>query len=207
MKDDILIDITYPDEDEIKAAQLLCCGRVCKECETPAAFAWRKREVDLALLLEYAIENELTETERGIVEDKWYNSMSMSQIARNRGVSAAAVRKTSERAIEKLESVLKYIIFYQRDLMNESVIPAAVGRARVILSARNKKSNDIGDRIRCLRIAEGLSSELLCKATGIDKKRITEIENGDFPDMAEIIIFSEFFGVTTDYLLKGDRNV
>ena len=207
MKDDILFDITYPDEDEIKAAQLLCCGRVCNECETPAAFAWRKREVDLSRLLEYAIENELTETEREIVEDKWYNSLSMSQIARNRGISVAAVRKTSERAIEKLERVLKYVVFYQRDLMNESVIPAAVGRARVILSARHLKSEDIGNRIRCLKISKGLTSEFLSEAIGISSKRITEIESGDSVVTDEIIAFSEFFGVTTDYLLKGDRNV
>ncbi len=207
MKDDILIDITYPDEDEIKAAQLLCCGRVCEECETPAAYAWRKREVDLSRLLEYAIENELTETERGIVEDKWYNSMSMSQIARNRGISAAAVRSTSERAIAKLERVLKYVVFYQRDLVSETVIPAAVGRARVISSARHMKTEDIGSRIRCLRISRGLTVDLLSSAIGIGDKRIIKIESGNSADSAEIVAFSEFFGVTTDYLLKGDRNV
>jgi len=207
MKDDILIDITYPDEDEIKAAQLLCCGRVCEECETPAAYAWRKREVDLSRLLEYAIENELTETERGIVEDKWYNSMSMSQIARNRGISAAAVRSTSERAIAKLERVLKYVVFYQRDLVSETVIPAAVGRARVISSARHMKTEDIGSRIRCLRISRGLTVDLLSSAIGIGDKRIIKIESGNSADSAEIVAFSEFFGVTTDYILKGDRNV
>ena len=41
----------FIDEEEMKAAQLACCGRVCNRCETPAAYAWRKREVDLAILL------------------------------------------------------------------------------------------------------------------------------------------------------------
>ena len=67
MENEYLRDITYPDEDEIKAAQLACCGRVCRDCEAPAAYAWRKREVDLALLLEKAIENELTEHERSMM--------------------------------------------------------------------------------------------------------------------------------------------
>ena len=71
MEEEILLDINYPDEEEMKAAQLACCGRVCKECETPVAYAWRKREVDMALLREFAIENELTETEKNIVVQEY----------------------------------------------------------------------------------------------------------------------------------------
>ncbi len=206
MKDDILFEITYPDEDEMKAAQRICCGRVCNECETPVAYAWRKREVDLSLLLEYAIRNELTETEQKIVEDRWYNSLTFSQIAQNRGVSVAAVRKTSERAIEKLERVLKYVVFYQRDLMNESVVPASVGRARVILSAKNMTSGDTGTRIRYLRLSKGFSAETVALSTGISKKRLCEIESGRNPDAEEIFLLSEFFDVTEGYILKGEKD-
>ena len=46
----------YPSKEEIKAAQLACCGRCCDACETPAEYAWRKRSVDLSVLLENAIE-------------------------------------------------------------------------------------------------------------------------------------------------------
>ena len=101
MEEEILLDINYPDEDEMKAAQLACCGRACKECETPVAYAWRKREVDMALLLEFAIENELTENEKDIVTDRWYDSLSYSQIAEKRNISASTARVTSERAISK----------------------------------------------------------------------------------------------------------
>ncbi len=207
MENGYISDITYPSEEEIKAAQLLCCGRVCKECETPAAYAWRKREVDMALLLEKAIENELTENEKMIVEDRWYNSLSLSQIARNRGISPAAVKRTSERALEKLERVLKYVVFYRRDIMDESAVPAVVGRARVIASAKKLKTNKTGERIKNLRLGRGISLKLLSDATEISEKRIAEIEGDSNLKTEELILLSEFFAVTTDYILKGENNV
>lgn len=207
MENGYILDITYPDEDEIRAAQLACCGRVCKECEAPAAYAWRKREVDMALLLEKAIENELTETERSIVEDVWYNSLSFSQIARNRGINPSAVKRTSERALERLEKVLKYVVFYQKNIMDESVIPVAVARARVIISARKTKSDDIGQRIRNLRLGQGLSLKIFSAATGISEKRIEEIEMGEMLITRELLVLSDYFAVTTDYILKGENNV
>lgn len=207
MENGCISDITYPSEEEIRAAQLLCCGRVCKECETPAAYAWRKREVDMALLLEKAIENELTENEKMIVEDRWYNSLSLSQIARNRGISPAAVKRTSERALEKLERVLKYVVFYQRDIMDESAVPVVVGRARVIASAKNLKTNKTGERLKNLRLGMGISLKLLSDATEISEKRLTEIEGDSNLKTEELILLSEFFAVTTDYILKGENNV
>ena len=207
MENEYISDITYPSEEEIRAAQLLCCGRVCKECEVPAAYAFRKREVDMALLLEKAIEEELTESEKSVVKDRWYNSLSVSQIARDKGITPAAVIHTSDRALEKIERVLKYVVFYQRDIMEESIVPAAVGRAFVIASARNMKADDICSRIKNLRLAQGYSVRRMSMATGMNRKRIVEIERGSQPDNSELIVLSEFFGVTTDYILKGEHNV
>ncbi len=200
-------DINYPDEEEMKAAQLACCGRVCKRCETPAAYAWRKREVDMALLLEKAIENELTEKEKDVVKDKWYNSISFSEIARNRGITPAAVKSTADRALEKLERVLKYVVFYQRDVMNESIVPAVAGQAMVVAAARNMKPEGICRRLYALRVGNGYSLRSLSAATGISRKRLSEIEAGDLPGIEEIIYFSGFFAVTADYILKGENNV
>ena len=207
MDNENTFDISYPDEEEIRAAQLACCGRVCKECESPAAYAWRKREVDMSLLLEFAVENELTENEKFIIEDMWFNSLSLSQSARKRGISVNAVKHTSERALRKLEHVLQYVVFYQRNIVDESIVPAAVGKARMIASARNFVAEDICQRIRNLRIGQGFSLRSLSKCMGMPVKRITEIERGDIPEVDEIVSLSKFFAVTTDYLLKGESNV
>ena len=206
MENKNLIDISYPSEEEMRAAQLACCGRLCKMCEAPTAYAWRKREVDMSLLLEKAIENELTENEKSIIKDKWYNSLSFSQIAANRGISPAAVKQTSDRALKKLEKVLQYVVFYQRDIMDESIVPAAVGNARVILSARKNKPDKIGQRICALRVGSGFSVKAFSMAVSVPIKRIEEIERGCMPSVEEIICLSEFFAVTSDYLLKGENN-
>lgn len=206
MEEEILLDINYPDEEEMKAAQSICCGRICKECETPVAYAWRKREVDMALLLELAIENELTETEKEIVSDRWYDSLSYPQIAEKRGISPSTVRTTSERAIHKLEKALMYVVYYQRNIMNETVVPATIGRARVVAAARNHEASDIGERIRGVRLSKGFSIRATVLSTGMKRKRYCEIESGEIPEAEEIIILSEFFGVTADYILKGEQN-
>lgn len=203
----VTADLNYPDEEEMRVAQLVCCGRVCKRCETPAAYAWRKREVDMAILLEKAIENELTEKEKDIVKDRWYNSMSFSEIARKKGISPAAVKSTADRALEKLERALRYVAFYQRGIVNETVVPAIASQTMIIAAARNMKPDGICQRLYALRVGNGYSLRSLSAATGISKKRLSEIEAGDLPEIEEIICFSGFFAVTADYILKGENNV
>ncbi len=199
-------NLSYPSADEIKGAQLACCGRFCKECEAPAAYAWRKREVDLALLLEKAIQNELTETEQDAVVDYWFNGMSQIQIARKNGISQTAVKSTIERAKTKLERVLSYVVCYQQNVMAENIIPLALGRARVIAAARNASGGSLSDRLRRLRQSQCMSKECLSLATGITKDRIENLENGNDPKADELIILSEFFDVTADFILKGERD-
>ena len=65
----------------------------------------------------------------------------------------------------------------------------------------------MGLRIRYLRLGQGYSLIVVCAATGIERKRLCEIENGGIPDLDEIVILSEFFGVTADCILKGENNV
>ncbi len=195
----------FPDEEEIKAAQLACCGRHCTACEAPAEYAWRKRSVDLSVLLENAIEKELTETEREIIKDFWFLDKTQSEIARARGISPAAVHLNLERAQGKLRRVLGYTVMYQNEVLADStVIPLAIARARVIAAARNARRGTAGDRIRRLRQSENLSRVSLCGALGMTEGRLKGIENSSvLPDARETVAVSEFFGVTTDYILKG----
>ena len=207
MKNKNITDIIYPSEEEMRAAQLVCCGRVCKMCETPTAYAWRKREVDMALLLEMAIENELTEKEKSIVKDKWYNSLSYSQIAANKGISPAAVKQTSERALKKLENVLRYVVYYQRNITDETIVPGSVCQAKAVLSASKMKGHEISERVLNLRLANGFSLDSFSFVSCIPRKRIEEIEGGSVPTVNEIVCLSNIFAVTTDFLLKGENNV
>ncbi len=197
----------YPDKEEIKAAQLACCGRYCSACEAPAEYAWRKREVDMALLLERAIENELSDAERNVVRLHWYDGRSITDISEINGVTPAAIKKTLKRSQDKLERVLSYAVCYQQNVLSESVIPVIVGRAKVISAARNATGGSVGDRILRLRQSQCLTLEALGGATGINPSRFFKIEKGALPDGDELVAISEFFSVSTDFILKGETNV
>ncbi len=196
----------YPDENEIKTAQLACCGRHCSACEAPAEYAWRKREVDMALLLERAIEKELTADEKAVVKLHWFDGKSITGVSETRGVTPAAVKKMLRRSQQKLERVLSYAVCYQQNVISESIIPVVLGRAKVISAARNATGGSIGDRILRLRQSQYLTLEALGLATGINPLRISKIENGDLPDGDEVVAISGFFSVSTDFILKGETN-
>lgn len=196
----------FPSEEEMKTAQLLCCGRYCNQCETPVAYALRKRDVDMAFLLEKAIEKELSENEREVIKDYWYQSLTLSQIAKSKGITPAAVNKTLERANEKIKRALSYVVMYQQRVEDLSLMPAVLGRAKVIAAAANSPAENFGERLTQLRKSKGITAKKLCKATGIDFQRLRYLERSHLPDCEELIALSEFFSVSIDFILKGVTN-
>lgn len=65
----------------------------------------------------------------------------------------------------------------------------------------------IGDRIQSLRKTKGLSQEQLAEKIGVSRQAVSKWESEQsIPDLDKIIIMSEYFDVTTDYLLKGIEN-
>lgn len=200
------VRMSFPSKDEIKTAQLACCGRCCDQCEVPAEYAWRKRDVDMAVLLDKAIENELTETERETVMLYWFESETATEIANRKGINPSAVNRTLTRAQEKLEKALKYAVIYQNQLSSESAIPVILGRARVIAAAKKAGGGTTGDRITRLRQSQNLTRASISSATGISEKRLEKLEKDAIPDGNEVISLSRFFDVSADYILKGESD-
>ncbi len=63
---------------------------------------------------------------------------------------------------------------------------------------------NIADRIQKLRRTKGISQEQLANVVGVSRQAVSKWESEQtIPDLDKIIIMSEYFGVTTDYLLKG----
>lgn len=62
----------------------------------------------------------------------------------------------------------------------------------------------IADRVQSLRKSKGISQEELADKIGVSRQAVSKWESEQsVPDLDNVIIMSEFFGVTTDYLLKG----
>lgn len=63
---------------------------------------------------------------------------------------------------------------------------------------------NMADRIQYLRKSKGISQEELADKVGVSRQAVSKWESEQStPDLEKIIILSEFFGVTTDYILKG----
>ena len=56
-----------------------------------------------------------------------------------------------------------------------------------------------------LRKKQGWSQEELAERLGVSRQAVSKWESGQtLPDMDKLLLLSEVFGVTTDYLLKED---
>ena len=63
---------------------------------------------------------------------------------------------------------------------------------------------NIGDRILTQRKIKGLSQGELADAIGVSRQSVSKWESEQsIPDIDKIVLMSDLFGVTTDYLLKG----
>ena len=66
---------------------------------------------------------------------------------------------------------------------------------------------NIADRIQSLRKIKGISQEELADKLGVTRQAVSKWESEQsIPDMEKVILLSDYFEVTTDYLLKGIEN-
>lgn len=67
---------------------------------------------------------------------------------------------------------------------------------------------DIADRIQSLRKSRGISQEELADKIGVSRQAVSKWESAQStPDIEKIILLSNYFETTTDYLLKGTEPV
>ena len=131
---------------------------------------------------------------------------SQKALAELLGITPAAVNKTLDRANEKIERVLSYVVMYQQRVEDCSLTPVVVARAKVIAAAKNSPAENFGQRLVQLRKSKGITAKKVCKGTGIHFQRLRSLEQSCIPDCEELIALSEFFSVSVDYILKGVTN-
>ena len=67
---------------------------------------------------------------------------------------------------------------------------------------------NMADRIQLLRKSKGISQEELADKVGVSRQAVSKWESEQStPDIEKVILLSDFFDVTTDYLLKGIETV
>lgn len=64
------------------------------------------------------------------------------------------------------------------------------------------------DRIKALRKKKGITQTELGEILGVGQKSISMIEKGMCnPTMSQLVALSDYFKVSTDYILKGDEKI
>lgn len=206
---DTIDDFNYPDEQESMAAVRACCGRCCTACESPAEYAWRKRNVDMAALLSIAIERELTDRERSVIEDYYFVHMKTGEISQKEGLDRTTVTAARKRAEDKLRRALAYVYMYQHDCITQPDEKLCLGNSFAILEAARNSGKSVGARLRSRRIAMAHSLAKVSEATGIDPLRLSEIENDRaVPDGTEEELIMSAYQMTKDELFneRGGKN-
>ncbi|WP_019892596.1 helix-turn-helix domain-containing protein [Allobaculum stercoricanis] len=67
---------------------------------------------------------------------------------------------------------------------------------------------DISERIHHLRKSKGISQEELADQVGVSRQAVSKWESGQStPDIEKIMMMSDLFAVTTDYILKGKEPI
>ena len=65
-----------------------------------------------------------------------------------------------------------------------------------------------GKRLKALRKQVGKTQEQIAEAVGLEPGTISRIERGaKGMSIDSLLMFSEIYGVSTDYILKGDKSV
>ncbi len=66
---------------------------------------------------------------------------------------------------------------------------------------------EVGKNIKELRKSKGITATFVAQNIGVTSSVLSEIERGKSnPTLDKLVALSDFFGVTTDYLLKGSNN-
>lgn len=195
---------SYPAPEEAREATKAVCGRCCTECETPAEYAWRKRDITLERLLRDAIESELTEREREAILLIYYGNKTVMQTASLLGKSPSTVFKLKNSAEDKLRRVLRYVVAYQHDSDSDETEALAFMRARCLAGAKAGDGSTVGQRLEKLRMSSCISPDAIARVLGIGTGRLRSIEKDSaLPDAEEIGTFADFYGTTADYIIGG----
>lgn len=203
---DYIEAFTLPTRQEAAAAQRVCCGRVCRLCESPAEYAWRRRTVDLAWLVRDAVEEDLSDAEREAVVKYWFENKTLKRTAEELGKAPPNVLRTLDRATAKLHTLLKHTVKYQHNLARaDALTPLAVNRALGYAALAGRRGESIGERLRLLRLRQNLPKSKAAEAAGLSPARLTALENDkSLPGAEETILLAALYQTTTDCVLKGE---
>ena len=160
----------------------------------------------LARALEQIIQEELSPSQRQLLERCWLEGEKPAQIARETGRSRSTVSRTLRRAQEVIDSRLKYAVLALEREKEESDYLQMVSQASQVLAASSHEGHTIGGRVQRLRMQHALTKKQLAAALSCEEAAVSRWERDvELPDTAALMRMVQLFSIRADDLLFGEE--
>lgn len=171
--------------------------------ETVDEYVMRKRKIELNCLVNEVIENELTDEEKAIVQQYWFEGKTLMEIGEAMGMSHTSISRKLSKINDIIYDKLKYAIQYRYGKDYSRAVKVIIKNKDGLYLFRGKADSP-ALRIKNLRQQQGLSLTDTEAMTGISKARLEEMEKGEKDILVkDVIRIATAFRVTSDYIIFG----
>lgn len=171
--------------------------------ETVDEYMMRKRKIELNCLVDEVIENELTDKEKAIVHMHWFEGKSCSDIAKIIGVSHSSISRKLDKINDIIYDRLKYAIQYRYGKDYSRAVKVII-KNKDALYIFPKTNDSPAQRIKALRLRQGLSLHDTEAMTGISASKLSSIEDKSTDITAsDVMRIATAFRVSCDYIILG----
>lgn len=158
----------------------------------------------LAQALDAIVREELSPSQRQVLERCWFDGAKAAQVAREMGCNRSTVTRTLRRAQEQIYDRLKYAVFALREEDGPQDCAGAVAQAAQSLAVSRLPEETVGQRVQKLRMRRAMSRKQLADALSTEESAVSRWERDvALPDTQAVIGLARLFGVRTDEILFG----
>lgn len=173
--------------------------------ESVDEYVMRKRKIELNCLVREVIANELSEKDKAVVELHWFSGKSINEVAEIIGVDRSNISRRLDKINDVIYDKLKYALQYRYGKDYSSSVRVII-KNKDALCPPSYSAESVAQRIKNLRLRQGMSLRDAQEMTGIKEKRLEEIENDKCQATAEDIrLIATAFKTSGDYIIFGKK--
>lgn len=165
----------------------------------------RKRRADLVSVVSKVLQDELNDSERKVLLGMMTENRVAQDIADEFHTSLSQIYRIRDKAKKRVTDIIKYVLLYRGEYEQYVLPPIELRNILTLAKTQLTDSPTIVHRLKKLMARECIGIEKLYRIPGLNKNSVNEIFCGHrLPSVQEIIVFSNFFCTSADYLLKGE---
>lgn len=171
--------------------------------ETVDEYVMRKRKIELNCLVNEVIENELTDDEKTIVRLYWFEGKTLSETGKIMGVSHSSISRKLDKINDIIYDKLKYAIQYRYGKDYSQAVKVII-KNKDGLYLFHGKADSPAQRIKNLRLSQGLTLTDTATMTGISATKLDSIEKGEREILVgDVMRIATAFRISCDYIILG----